>query len=231
MSLFPSGLTAAIQNGFDFPIPLSEKYRPRKIGDFLGLEKPKKILTGFCARPFPSSWLFTGSPGVGKSTMAMAMCETIGAEFHHIPSQKCTVAQIDDTIRQCWYAPFAGGFHFVLVDEADQMSPAAQLALLSKLDSTDPPPKTIFVFTSNATDRLEARFLSRCKVLEFSTYGMRESLAVFLSKVYELETGKDCSMDTLRVAKDACNNVRSALQTLEMEILANAGNVETDPRI
>jgi replication-associated recombination protein RarA len=203
-----------------FPSPLSEKYRPRAIGDFLGLDKPKKILAGFCKRPFPSSWLFTGSPGVGKSSMAMAMCETLGAEPHHIPSQKCTVAEIDAVIRMCWYAPFNGGFHFVLVDEADQMSNAAQLALLSKLDSTDPPPKTIFVFTCNETTRLEERFLSRCKVLEFSTYGLRESLSLFLAKVWTLETGKECTLDTLRMAKDATNNVRTALQNLEMEILA-----------
>lgn len=220
MSLFPSGLTLAVQNGFEFPTPLSEKYRPQTIDDFLGLEKPRKILAGFCKRPFPSAWLFTGSPGVGKSAMGMAMAKTMGAEFHHIPSQKCTVAEIDATIRKCWYAPFNGGFHFVQVDEADQMTDSAQLALLSKLDSTDPPPKTIFVFTCNDTTRLQERFLSRCKVLEFSTYGLRESLSIFLAKVWELETGKECMLDTLRMAKDATNNVRTALQNLEMEILA-----------
>jgi DNA polymerase III delta prime subunit len=118
------------------------------------------------------------------------------------------------------FAPFNGGFHFVLVDEADQMTPQAQLALLSKLDSTDPPPKTIFVFTCNDTTRLEERFLSRCKVLEFSTYGMRESVSLFLAKVWELETGKECTLDTFRMAKDATGNVREALQNLEMEILA-----------
>jgi replication-associated recombination protein RarA len=212
--------TQIAQSGFEFPTPLSEKYRPRAIGDFLGLDKPKKILAGFCKRPSPSSWLFTGAPGVGKSSMGMAMCETIGAEFHHIPSQKCTVANIEDVIRQCWYAPFNGGFHFVQIDEANDMTDAAQLALLSKTDSTDPPPKTIFVFTCNETVRLEERFLSRCKVLEFSTYGLRESLSLFLAKVWTLETGKECTLDTLRLAKDACNNVRTALQELEMELLA-----------
>ena len=42
----------------------------------------------------------------------------------------------------------------MLVDEADRMTPAAQLALLSKLDATAIPPNTIFIFTCNETDGL-----------------------------------------------------------------------------
>ena len=66
-----------------------------------------------------------------------------------------------------------GGFHLVLVDEADKMSNAAQLHFLSKLDATAFPPQTIFVFTCNTTDGLEARFLSRTRQIEFSSYGWR----------------------------------------------------------
>ena len=59
------------------------------------------------------------------------------------PSQKCNAQAIEDTVRHCWYAPLTpGGFHVVLAHEADQMTNAAQLALLSKLDSTDPAPNT-----------------------------------------------------------------------------------------
>lgn len=204
-----------------YPKPLVEKYRPRAISDFVGLDKPRKVLSAFCQRPTPCAWLFYGPPGVGKSTMALAMIEALGAELHHIPSQKCTVDAIDDAIRQCWYLPAkAGGFHVVLVDEADRMSNAAQLALLSKLDATDPPPQTIFVFTANSTDGLEKRFLSRCRVLEFSSYGMRDDLAGLLSKVWETETGTlSNAPDFARIAKDSTNNVRDALNRIEVELL------------
>ena len=47
------------------------------------------------------------------------------------------------------------------------MTPAAQLALLSKLDATAFPPNTVFIFTCNSTDGLEPRFLPRCRVIEF----------------------------------------------------------------
>jgi hypothetical protein len=56
-----------------------------------------------------------------------------------------------------------GGFHVVWPTRADQMTSAAQLALLSKLDSTDPAPNTIWIFTASETERLERRLVSRCK--------------------------------------------------------------------
>jgi replication factor C small subunit len=102
-----------------FPMPLAEKYRPRAIADFAGLDKPKRILANFAANPYQSAWIFIGPPGTGKTTMALALAEMLKAEVHHIPSQQCNVANVEDVIRQCWYVPISGGFHLVLVDEAD----------------------------------------------------------------------------------------------------------------
>jgi len=109
-----------------FPMPLAEKYRPRAIADFVGLDKPKRILGKFAINPYQSAWIFIGPPGTGKTTMALALAGMLRAEVHHIPSQQCNVANVDDVIRQCWYVPISGGFHLVLVDEADKMSNAAK---------------------------------------------------------------------------------------------------------
>jgi replication-associated recombination protein RarA len=146
-----------MQTDLLFPQSLAEKYRPVRIADFIGLERPKKILSAFCKRPASGAWLFVGPSGVGKSTMALAIAAELAAELHKIPSQKCNAQSIEDTVRQCWYAPMTpGGFHVVLADEADQMTSAAQLALLSKLDSTDAAPNTIWIFTANDTERFGA---------------------------------------------------------------------------
>jgi hypothetical protein len=59
----------------------------------------------------------------------------------------------------------------VIADEADRMTPAAQLALLSKLDAMDAPPNTSWVCSCNATDGLEPRFLSRTRQIEPSSDG------------------------------------------------------------
>src|SRR5258708_6394782 len=100
------------------------------------------------------------------------------------------------------------------------MTEGAQLALLSKLDSTAAPPSTIWIFTCNSTEGLEKRFLSRCRVLEFSSYGLREPLVTFLAKVWDIETSSNPNVPNFeRIAKDATNNCRDALMRLEVEIL------------
>jgi DNA polymerase III gamma/tau subunit len=211
-----------MQADLAFPQSLAEKYRPVRIADFIGLDRPKKVLSAFCKRPASGAWLFVGPSGVGKSTMALALAAELQAELHRIPSQKCNAQTIEDTVRQCWYAPMTpGGFHAVLADEADQMTNAAQLALLSKLDATDPAPNTIWIFTANDTERLERRFLSRCKTLEFSSYGMAEQIATYLDNIWHLEGGNGNGPDLARLAKDSRNNVRDCLMRLEVELMAS----------
>jgi DNA polymerase III delta prime subunit len=100
------------------------------------------------------------------------------------------------------------------------MTPAAQLALLSKLDATAFPPNTVFVFTCNSTDGLEPRFLSRCRVIEFSSYGMAGEIATYLDTIWHAEGGNGNAPDLARLAKESRNNVRDALMKLEVELMA-----------
>lgn len=211
---------------FAFPQPLSEKYRPKKIAEFIGLDKAKKIISRLSANPFPSAWLFVGPSGTGKTTMALALAAEMPAELHHIPAKECTLEAVQEVCRQCHYSPRQPddwrpvGFHVVIVDEADQMSYAAQLAFLSKLDATAFPPNTIFVFTCNSTENLEKRFLSRCRVIEFSNYGMASEIVGLLADVWDKETDNSTERPNFaRMVKDSCNNVRDALMNLEVELM------------
>lgn len=208
-----------MENQLDFGVSLSEKYRPAKISDFIGLEKPRKIIAKFSENPKSCSFLFVGPSGTGKTSMAQALCSAIQGEFHHLPSGKCDARAIDEIVRMCWYVPQSGTFHVIVVDEADRMTEGAQLALLSKLDSTAAPPKTIWVFTCNETKGLEPRFLSRCMVVEFSSYGMASEIATFLDRVWHAEGGNGNCPDLTRLAKDTRNNVRDCLNRLEVELL------------
>jgi replication-associated recombination protein RarA len=209
------------QIALGFPEPLTEKYRPRTIDAFVGLEKVRKVMTKLAANPFPSAWLMVGPSGTGKSTMALALADAIPAELHHIPSQECNLETIERVRRICQYVPMAGRrMHLVLVDEADRMTDAAQVSLLSKLDSTNFPPATIFIFTCNDTTRLEPRFLSRLSVLEFSSYGIAKDAAELLGRVWDSETDNPVERPNfVRIVKESNNNVREALNRLQIEIM------------
>lgn len=207
--------TATLQ----FPQSFSEKYRPVSLDGFIGLEKPRKILSKLVANPFASAWLFVGPSGTGKTTAALAVAAEINAELIHIPSQHCTVAELEESLRMTQYVPAAGKkFWLVLVDEADQMTEKAQLALLSKLDSTGMRDNTIFIFTCNATDKLETRFLSRCRVLEFSSYGLNGNLVELLRRIWVAESNGAPELNWKSLT--AGNNVRECLHKLELELMA-----------
>lgn len=118
--------------------------------------------------------------------------------------------------------------HIVLVDEADQMTPAAQNSLLSKLDETARPPKTIFIFTANSTSALEGRFLSRCRVLDFTNESLEGELEAYLSKIYKREGGR-FPVKFEELAKLSNYNVRDALTKLEMEIMMGADRSDLPP--
>jgi len=208
------------QAGFEFPIPLSDKYRPRRIVDFAGLSEPKKVLTGFVTRPSNAAFLFCGPAGTGKTSMALALAGELQGFLHHIPAGNCTVDAIKDLAFSCWYVPPTGyKRHVIIIDEADQMSAAAQLACLSYLDGTNTIPDTVWVFTCNATDRLADRFLSRNRVLNFSTYAIQADAAKLLESVWEHETAAP-KPNFARIIKDATGNVRAALMAVEMKLLA-----------
>lgn len=222
MSLFQNLPGSVEQAGFAFPASLTEKYRPHSFSDFVGLDKPKRIMSKFAENPKSDAFLFIGPSGVGKTSMALAFCEAIRGELHHVPSQTCNVETLENVIRICHYYPSNGkSFHVVIVDEADKMSKAAQLHLLSKLDATAFPPNTIFIFTCNATDGLEDRFISRNKQILFQSHGLAEQAATLLETIWQREVGETAEKPNfLRIVRDSQNNVRNAINMLETEILA-----------
>ena len=218
-------------------LALVEKYRPLTIESFSGIQKPKAVLTAFVQNPFVSAWILTGQAGTGKTTMAFAVAHELGARqeigggVYHVPARKCDLDMIDRTVAQCFYAPMTGSpWNVVIIDEADAMTKPAQLALLSKLDSADPPPSTIWFFTCNSTAALEDRFLSRCRLLKFTTDDLAEPAAKLLQRVWRKETQERHKADRRRripeppdfnaIIKEARMNVREALNLLELELLA-----------
>lgn len=218
-----------INKSFALPFPqsLTEKYQPRAIEDFTGLPKVKAVVRAILKAPRKCALLFHGPSGRGKTTMALAIRDKLNAELHHIPAKNCTLQVIEDTIYSChrfpwvYMGPGAGQpchWHLVLVDELNESTDGAQLALLSKTDATAWPPNTIFIFTANSTEKLEPRLLSRMMQLDFGVDGMAEELPEYLADIAKRE-GLKRKMDFDRIARDCGYNVRDAVTKLELEIL------------
>ncbi len=223
------------QNGFDYPLALVE-YQPYKIGDFIGLEGPKRLFRNLLQAPRPVAVLLVGPPGCGKTTLGLAFADELPGTLHHISSQKCDVAALDRLNDSCQYCPARGRFHLVLVDEADQMTEKAQLQLLSRLDGTASlKPKfgggwergsalpVIWIFTCNGRGEhgttppstFEPRFLSRCLVVACPRPEVAE-VTQFLRRIWALEGG-DATSDPSPLA-EGCDGMRDALTKLEVAL-------------
>ena len=215
-----------VQTGFDFPQPLTEKYAPQGIADFVGLDKVKNAMTKLAAKPFKSAWYFEGPSGTGKTQMALALARALPAELHHIAARRCTLEEVERVTKSCQYHAHnpadlrqAYDWHLILVDEADLMTQPAQEAWLSYLDGTRPLPNTIVIFTANSHDGMADRFMSRVRSLPFSSYGISTQVADLLQRVWMQETNSSECPNFQRIVKDSANNVRASLMALETEIM------------
>lgn len=212
------------QRALEYPASLTETYKPRVLADFVGLDKQKSIIEKLIAQPRNCGLLFVGPAGTGKTSMAFAYARAIGAEIHHIPSQDCNLETLQSVSAMChrvpydWQAGHACKWHVVIIDEADQMSTAAQTFLLSRLDGSNPCPTTIWILTANATERFEDRFLSRLiKLPTFNGYGMGKDVRDLLARIWHERAPNAPEPDFARMPT---GNVREALQALEVELLA-----------
>jgi replication-associated recombination protein RarA len=226
--MFDAGASYSPQAGFTFPEPLSEKYKPKRVAEFMQVT-PRNVMLNLLANPRPMTLYFLGASGLGKTEMAMAFANELPAQVTHIASKDCDLERVRRIKQACAYVPHdmfnperRCKMHVVIVDEADQMSGPAQLAFLSLLDGTGRPTNTVFIFTGNSRDGLEDRFMSRTQLIHFSKEGMAPKIVELLAAIWKQEGGTaENAPNFARIAKDSYNNVRDAINTLEVELMGS----------
>jgi DNA polymerase III delta prime subunit len=147
-----------------------EKYRPQNIGDTILPKGVKKSFEEFVQNKEIPNLLLCGTAGTGKTTIAKAMCNELGADF--IVINGSDEGRLIDTLRTkiknfASTVSLAGGPKVVILDEADYISAeSVQPALRNFIEEFSS--NCRFIFTCNYKNRIIAPLHSRCTVIDFS---------------------------------------------------------------
>lgn len=146
-----------------------EKYRPKTIEDCILPERLKKPFQEYVNQKNIPNLLLTGGAGVGKTTVAKAMCEEIGCDYMVINgSDESGIDTFRTKIKN--YASsisLSGGRKVIIIDEADYLNPnSTQPALRNAIEEFAG--NCSFIFTCNFKNKIIEPLHSRCAVVEFS---------------------------------------------------------------
>lgn len=221
-------------------IPLATKYRPQRFADVIGQDITVKIImNGMIKNRLGAAMLFSGTRGIGKTTIARIVAKAFRCEKSNPePCGKCAsclsfsngsqidVIEIDaasntgvddvrEIIESCKYKPTTGKYKIFIIDEVHMLSNSAFNALLKTLE--EPPEHVKFLMATTETYKIPETILSR--VLKFDLKRIDANvLAQHLSTICNQENviaGADVLM---AIAKAADGSIRDSLSILDQVI-------------
>ena len=228
---------------------LARKWRPRNFSTLVGQEHVVRALSHALAEQrLHHAYLFTGTRGVGKTTIARILAKSLNCEtgITATPCGQCSACQeIDsgrfvdllevdaatntrvDEMRQLLenavYAPTRGRFKVYVIDEVHMLSNSAFNAMLKTLE--EPPEHVKFILATTDPQKIPVTVLSRC--LQFNLKQMPAvAITGHLAHILQAE-GVPYDMPALAlVARSAAGSMRDALSLLDQAIAHGAGKVE-----
>ena len=154
-----------------------EKYRPKTINDCILPETIKKTFQDFLEAGEIPNLLLCGPPGIGKTTVARALCESLGSDY--IVINGSDEGRFLDTVRN-QAKNFAstvslqqtGTHKVIIIDEADNTTHDVQLLLRANIEAFYK--NCRFIFTCNYKNKILEPLHSRCAVIDFSITGKQK---------------------------------------------------------
>lgn len=232
---------------------LARKWRPKNFTEVVGQGHVVKALANaFDQERLHHAYLFTGTRGVGKTTLARIFSKCLNCEqgVSSTPCGECSACQeidegrfidlievdaasrtkVEDTrelLDNVQYSPTSGRYKVYLIDEVHMLSGHSFNALLKTLE--EPPPHVKFLLATTDPQKLPMTVLSRC--LQFNLKRLPdEAIAQQLKKLMQEEktTFEKTALHSLARAADG--SMRDALSLLDQAIAYSDGNV-TDTAI
>lgn len=232
-------------------LTLYRKYRPKTFDDVVGQEHITKALSNQIASDkIGHAYLFTGSRGVGKTSVARIFAKAVNCEnnLNGSPCGQCptckrlenqadiNIIEIDaasnnrvDDVREIRekvkFLPVDAKYKVYIIDEVHMLTDSAFNALLKTLE--EPPAHVIFILATTEVHKLPATILSRCTRFDFRLVGV-DKLVKLLSEILQKEN-IEFQPDALKlIASAGEGSVRDTLSIADCVISYSDGKVTVD---
>jgi DNA polymerase-3 subunit gamma/tau len=231
---------------------LARKWRPKNFSETVGQEHVlQALINALDSERLHHAYLFSGTRGVGKTTIARILAKALNCEtgITSSPCGKCSACveidegrfvdlievdaasrtKVDDTrelLDNVQYAPAIGRFKVYLIDEVHMLSKSSFNALLKTLE--EPPPHIKFLLATTDPQKLPVTVLSRC--LQFNLKRLIPTLIKDrLSHICKAENVKTETAALTMLARAADGSLRDALSLLDQAIAYGGGEVLEEP--
>lgn len=226
---------------------LARKWRPRSFETLVGQEHVVRALTNALdTGRIHHAWLFTGTRGVGKTTLARILAKCLNCESgissHPTDCQTCReidegrfvdyievdaasnrgVDEITPLLEQAVYPPSQGRFKIYTIDEVHMLSGHAFNAMLKTLE--EPPPHLKFILATTDPQKIPITVLSRC--IQYNLKRMTpEAIVSHLQNILQREGIQSEEAGLRLIAQAAAGSMRDALSLTDQAIAYSSGSI------